>query len=121
MYIEQGTAWRTLTQTFNQEQGTALRPLSPVYYAPHATQLWLKNWLKPMTREHLATSQTSTCAIPKRQERSRRTDISIPLVLREKKVRECLREGQLAVHHQCVWAVYQNVRQGQPLNQSKLG
>eukprot|EP00439_Symbiodinium_sp_Y106_P074976 s1854_g14.t1 len=38
-----------------------------------------------MTREHLATSQTSTCAIPKRQERSRRTDISIPLVLREKK------------------------------------
>ena len=116
MYIEQGTTSRTLTQTFNQEQGTALRPLSPAYYAPHATQLWLK----PMTREHLATSQTSTRAIPKRQERSRRTDISILLVLREKKVRECPREGQLAIHHQCV-AVYQNVRQGQPLNQPKLG
>ena len=42
MYIEQGTASRTLTQAFNRQQGTALRPLFPVYYAPHATQLWLK-------------------------------------------------------------------------------
>ena len=114
MYIEQGTASRTLAQTFNRKQGTALRPSLPVYYAPHATQLWLK----PMTRKHLATSKTSTRAIPKRQERSRRTDISILLVLREKEVRYCLREGQPAVCHQCV-EVYQNVRQGQPHESTK--
>ena len=85
-----------------------------MYYAPHATQLWLK----PMTRKHLATSKTSTRAISKRQERSRRTDILILLVLREKEVRYCLREGQPAVCHQCV-EVYQNVRQGQPHEATK--
>ena len=51
MYIEQGTALRPLSQ----EQGTVLRSLSPVCYAPHATQLWLK----PMTQEHTPASQTS--------------------------------------------------------------
>ena len=71
-----------------------------------------------MTRKHLATSKTSTRAIPKRQERSRRTDISILLVLREKEVRYCLREGQPAVCHQCV-EVYQTVRRGQPHESTK--
>ena len=98
MYIDQGTALRTLTQTFNQEQGSALQPLFPMYNAPHKPQLWLK----PVTRKHVVTNQTSTRAIPNWQERSRRTDRSTLLVLREKKVRYCLREGQLAVHR-CVW------------------
>ena len=71
-----------------------------------------------MTRKHLATSKTSTRAIPKRQERSRRTDISILLVLREKEVRYCLREGEPAVCHQCV-EVYQTVRRGQPHESTK--
>ena len=78
----------------------------------------LKNWLKPVTRKHLATSKASTRAIPKRQERSRRTDILTLLVLREKEVRYCLREGQPAVCHQCV-EVYQKVRQGQPHESTK--
>ena len=102
MYIEQGTASRTLTQAFNRKQGTAL-PCGPCF---QCTMLRMQrnfgSRLKPMTRKHLATSKTSTRAIPKRQERSRRTDISILLVLREKKVRYCLREGQPAVYR-CVW------------------
>ena len=93
MYIEQGTASRTLTQTCNRNKEPPCGPWFKYYYAPHATQLWLK----PMTRKHLATSKASTRAIPKRQERSRRTDILVLLVLREKEVRYCLREGQPAV------------------------
>ena len=42
----------------------------------------------------------STRAIPKRQERSRRREITILLVLREKNVRECLRQQQLHRHQQ---------------------
>ena len=72
MYIDQGTALRTLTLTFNQEQGSALRPLLPTYNAQHKPQLWLKP--VTVTREHVATSKTSTRAIPYWQERSRRTE-----------------------------------------------
>ena len=116
MYIEQGTASRTLTQAFNRNKEP---PCGPCF---QCTMLRMQrnfgSRLKPMTRKHLATSKTSTRAIPKRQERSRRTDISILLVLREKEVRYCLREGQPAVCHQCV-EVYQTVRRGQPHESTK--
>ena len=53
-----------------------------------------------MTQEHMPANRTSLPgAYPEGQELSRRIEISTLLVLRGEEVRECLREGGLALHH----------------------
>ena len=118
MYIEQGTASRTVTRTYNPKQGTALRPLVQCTMLRMQRNFGskLKNWLKPVTRKHLATSKASTRAIPKRQKRSRRTDICSCCEKRKSDI-ACVRDSL-----QCVISVWKCIRKydkGNHTNQPK--